>query len=77
MLFAYFNRTGEALVYLYFMFVFWGSNKVFTYFQGDEIRLTYVLKIPANSPKVIRVIALLFSVLIAMYGVVELWKLII
>ncbi|GGN20536.1 hypothetical protein [Shewanella putrefaciens] len=73
---AIFGEKNLTLLFLYLIFIFWGSNKAFAYYLGDEIRLTYALKISKDCPEVFRVMALLFSLSITLYGVVELCSLI-
>lgn len=69
------GTTDQTLVFLYLVFVFWGLNKVISYIQGVEIRMTYAVKIPKNAPKLVRVAALIVAVFITLYGGVELYQL--
>ncbi len=69
------DKTELALVCLYLMLVFWGANKIDAYVNGMEIRLTFAVKIADNAPKPLRIIALIFTIFVALYGALELWKL--
>lgn len=69
------DKTELALVFLYLMLIFWGANQVVAYIKEQEIRLTFAVKVPKNAAKPVRISALLFTILVAFYGVLELWKL--
>ena len=69
------GTTELTLVFLYLAFVFWGLNKVTSYFLGLEIRITYAVKISQNAPKLVRITALIVAVFITLYGGVELYQL--
>lgn len=73
--FTFLGRVEVALYFLYLMFISWGVNKVFAYYQGAEMRLTYAVKIAKNAPSVLRVMALILSSSVALYGAIELSKL--
>lgn len=66
------SQTDLAEFFLYLMLIFWGVNKVFSYFHGSEIRLTYAVKISEDAPHTLRIMALAFAVSIALYGAIEL-----
>lgn len=75
--FYYLQNNKVALIFLYLMFVFWGVNKVIAFVQGKEIRLTFSVKISENAPRIFRILALVFSSSVALYGLIEFFSVVI
>lgn len=74
-IFKFIGQSEYALINLHLMFIFWGVNKIFAYFHGSEIRLTYAVKVSDRAPQVVRLLAVTIAIAIVIFGLVGLLKL--